>query len=51
MRFGRGDLSEVCFALSEIGVEGAGGGGGGGSVLQNGVRRWLEVGHACEGHG
>jgi hypothetical protein len=26
LRFGRGDLSGVCFALSEIGVEGAGGG-------------------------
>lgn len=26
MRFGRGDLSGVCFALSEMGVEGAGGG-------------------------
>jgi hypothetical protein len=26
LRFGRGDLSGVCFALSEMGVEGAGGG-------------------------
>jgi hypothetical protein len=27
LQFGRGDLSGVCFALSEMGVEGAGGGG------------------------